>query len=151
MPTECSASASTPGSAPKPTAATKIMPMMISGTERRQLSTMRQRLIDQRDAAWYCGAASSASGKENTTASAVPAIDIASVSSSGLSQCLPAREIGRHHLRSKLAERRPALHQPLRIEKAGDPQRGDADETMTGRPARHAGNAARRSSARMAS
>jgi hypothetical protein len=32
----------TPGSAPKPTAATKMMPMMISGTERNALSTVRQ-------------------------------------------------------------------------------------------------------------
>ena len=85
MPTECNPSASTPGRAPNPTAATKMMPMISSGTERRALSSVR--------AHWYtigCGevlrAARNASGNDRTTAMAVPAMLIANVSTRGFHQ-----------------------------------------------------------------
>ena len=41
MPTECRPRASTPGRGPKPTAATKMMPMISSGMARRVLSSQR--------------------------------------------------------------------------------------------------------------
>ncbi len=53
MPTECRPRASTPGKAPNPTAATKMMPMISSGTDRRALSSTRA-TPNTRGAAPYC-------------------------------------------------------------------------------------------------
>ena len=82
IPTECRPRASTPGRAPNPTAATKKMPMMSSGTDRSALSAMRV-ARNTRGCGLVFGAASSPSGSESVTASAVPATLMAKVSTMG--------------------------------------------------------------------
>ena len=106
-------------------------------------------LIDDRVRRWCWAAANSASGSESTTASAVPATDMASVSSSGLQPIPPAAEVGRHHLGSQLRHRRPALGEALRVEEAGQ-RRARRGTTSTMAPTRPASRKpARRSSARI--
>ena len=92
----------------------------------------------------------SASGSEITTASAVPAIDIASVSASGFSQLCQRPKSGGTISRSSCAKAGPAFDQALGVEEAGRPTaRRRRRATIAARQA--AGFlAARRSSARIA-